>query len=433
MDKLEINEIKNKDINEKVIYKKLKTGLKVYYVPKRGYTKKYAIFSTNYGSVDNEFITLDEGEKIQVPEGIAHFLEHKLFEEPEVNIFKKFSTLGASVNAFTNFNQTSYLFSATDNFYKSLETLVKFVQSPHLTDENVEKEKGIIAQEIKMYQDNPNWRVMFNLLEGLYVNHPVKIDIAGTVESINTIDKETLYKSYNTFYNPSNMVLVVVGDLDFEKIIKTVEDSERKDLKRDASIQRIFPEEPKKINKKRIVQNMMAANTLFYMGFKDLDIGYLGNKKIKKDIATNIILDILFGESSKFYNKFYETGLIDSSFTAYYTGKETYGHSVVAGKSDDPDKLYSEIIKLINKPVEEILDRDSFIRIKRNHLGSFLMGLNSIEFIANNFTNMYFDDFLLINYLDLMEDINYEDIVERFKNHLKEEFLSLSIINPLEK
>lgn len=430
---MKTKEIENKGIKEKIIYKELETGLKVCYIPKKGYTKKYAIFSTNYGSVDNEFISIDDNKKTQVPEGIAHFLEHKLFEEAEVDIFEEFSTLGANVNAYTSFNQTSYLFSTTDKFYESLELLVKFVQNPYLTDENVEKEKGIIAQEIKMYEDNPRWRVMFNLLDAMYVNHPVKIDIAGTVESINTIDKEILYKSYNTFYNPSNMVLFVVGDLDFEEIIKTVENSERKDLKANKEIQRIFPEEPKELNKKRVVQNMLTGNTLFYMGFKDLDIGYLGRDKVKKDIITDIILEILFGESSKFYNKFYETGLIDSSFSAYYTGKETYGHSLIAGKSEEPDKLYEEIVKLINQPVDIILDEDAFIRIKKEHLGSFLMGLNSVEFIANNFTDLYFDEFMLIDYLDLMEEIKYTDITNRFNEHFKEELLSLSIINPLEK
>lgn len=428
---LNIKEIENKAIKEKVIFKELESGLKVYYIPKKGYTKKYAIFSTNYGSTDNEFISIEDNNRVKVPEGIAHFLEHKLFEEPEGDIFEKFSALGANVNAFTNFNQTSYLFSTTDLFYDSLELLVKFVQNPYLTDENVEKEKGIIAQEIKMYQDNPGWRVFFNVLDAMYVNHPVKIDIAGTVETINTIDKEALYKSYNTFYNPSNMVLFVVGDLDFEEIINVVENSERKDLNHKEEIQRIFPEEPKMVNKKKVVQEMMTANTLFYMGLKDSDVGYSGEEKVKRDTITNIILDILFGESSKFFNELYETGLVDNSFNAYYIGKETYGHTLISGQSNDPEKLYEEIVKLIEKPVETILDEESFIRIKKEHLGSFLMGLNSIEFIANNFTDFYFDDFLMINYLDLMERIQYEDIVNRFKEHFQEEFLSLSIINPL--
>ena len=204
-------EISNKKINEKLFYTETKNGLKLFFMPKKGYTKKHAIFSTDYGSIDNIFIPIKENKPCQVPEGIAHFLEHKLFEEPDSNIFEKFSKMGADVNAFTNFNQTSYLFTSTEYFYENLELLIKFVQNPYFTDENVEKEKGIIAQEIKMYEDSPNWRVFFNLLKAMYINHPVKIDIAGTVDSIQTINKELLYKSYNTFYHPSNMVLFIIG------------------------------------------------------------------------------------------------------------------------------------------------------------------------------------------------------------------------------
>ena len=221
----------NERLNEQVLFKELDSGLKIYFMPKPGFVKKYAVFSTNYGSIDNVFVPIGEDKPVEVPEGIAHFLEHKLFEEEEANIFDKFSKLGASVNASTSFNQTSYLFNTTDHFYQCLEILIRFVQSPYLTDENVEKEKGIIAQEIKMYDDNPAWRVFFNCLRAMYINHPIRIDIAGTVDSINTITKEMLYKSYNTFYHPSNMVLFVVGDLSFEEIIETVKIRKNMNLK----------------------------------------------------------------------------------------------------------------------------------------------------------------------------------------------------------
>ena len=181
---------KNEELNQKLYYKKSNKGLDVYFMPKKGFTKQYASFSTRYGSIDNKFVPLGEDEIIEVPEGIAHFLEHKLFEEPDINVFDKFSKLGSSANAFTSFTQTSYLFSSTEKFYENLRLLVKFVQNPYFTDENIQKEKGIIAQEIKMYEDDASWRVFFNALNALYHNHPVKIDIAGTVESIQEIDKD---------------------------------------------------------------------------------------------------------------------------------------------------------------------------------------------------------------------------------------------------
>ena len=198
---MDYKEIYNETIDEKIFNRESNNGLKIFFMPKKGYTKKYAVLSTDYGSIDNSFLPIGESEVIEVPEGIAHFLEHKLFEEKDRNIFESFSDIGAQVNAYTNFNQTSYLFYTTENFYEGLGLLIDFVQNPYLTDENVEKEKGIIAQEIMMYEDNANWRVYFNLLRAMYHNHPIRIDIAGTVESINTIDKEMLYKAYNTFYN----------------------------------------------------------------------------------------------------------------------------------------------------------------------------------------------------------------------------------------
>lgn len=420
----------NDRIKEKIICKELDSGLKVYFMPKPGFTKKYAIFSTNYGSIDNNFIPIGEDKSIIAPEGIAHFLEHKLFEEEESNIFDKFSKLGAYVNASTSFNQTSYLFYTTDFFYESLELLVEFVQSPYLTDENVEKEKGIISQEIRMYEDNPKWKVFFNCLKAMYIDHPVKIDIAGTVESINTINKESLLKSYNTFYHPSNMVLFVVGDLDFDKIIEVVKKVEKPFEKTINKTHRIFKDEPKRINQKNIEEKMMTSTPLFYMGFKDYQNGLTGEEALKKDLVTNMILDMLFTPSSIFYNDLYNEGLIDSSFGGYYTGKMTYGHSLVVGQSDSPETVYDRIVELIKKPSEEILNIENFERIKKKNLGSFLMGFDSVEFIANNFIDLYFDNFLLIDYLDVLEKITFEDIINRFKEHFTEENLVLSIIRP---
>ncbi len=423
----------NDNIKERVLFRETHNGLKVFFMPKEGYTKQYAIFSTNYGSVDNTFIPIGSKEEITVPEGIAHFLEHKLFEEPDQNIFDLFSEFGANVNAFTNFNQTSYLFNSTDNFYESLKLLVQFVQNPHFTDENVEKEKGIIGQEIKMYEDNPNWKVFFNCLETMYVNHPVKIDIAGTVDSISHINKELLNTCYNTFYNPANMVLFVIGDLDIHKIMETIEKSEKTIERRIENIQRKFPVEPKEVGLSPIVKHMETAVPLFYIGFKDYDLGLTGEKHVKKDSITNLILEMLFGKSSVFFNYLYDKGLIDNNFGSYYTGKENYGHSLIGGQSPDPEKVFEEIIGLINKPIDQILKEEDFNRIKSKNLGSFIMGFNSIEFIANNFVDMYFDDFNLLNYLNLIETIEFQELIQRFKEHFTEDNVVLSIIKPLQQ
>ena len=429
---LDIKIYESEQLKEKLYYKKMESGLKVFFIPKEGYTKQYAIFATDYGSIDNVFVPIGEKAPLEVPEGIAHFLEHKLFESPDNNLFDKFSKLGANVNAYTNFNQTAYLFSSTKNFYESLSLLIEFVQNPYITDENIDKEKGIIAQEINMYMDNPGWRVYFNCLKAMYNEHPVKIDIAGTVDSIQKINKELLYKCYNTFYNPTNMALFVIGDLSFEEILRVVEKSQKNNYDKVEEIKRIFPVEDKKINTKLIEENMMTSAPIFYMGFKDWENGLRGEKLIKKDLVTNIILEILFSSSSAFYNDLYEEGLINSSFGGFYTGKESYGHSLVVGESKEPKKVYERILRLINEPAETLLWEDDFNRIKNKAIGEFLMGLNSIEFIGNNFIDLYFSDFLLIDYLTLLESIEYKDILERYNRHFTEENVVLSIINPLE-
>lgn len=420
----------NDRIKEKILYEELESGLKVYFMPKPGFTKKYAIFSTNYGSIDNSFIPIGEDNPIIVPEGIAHFLEHKLFEEEESNIFDKFSQMGAYVNANTSFNQTNYLFYTTDHFYESLELLVKFVQSPYLTDENVEKEKGIIAQEIKMYEDNPKWRVFFNCLKAMYINHPIKIDIAGTVESINTITKDLLYKSYNTFYNPSNMVLFVVGDLSFDEVIETVKKSEKKFEKSEPIDNRIFPDEPNRVKQNLIEEKMFVSTPLFYLGFKDYQLGLVGEEAIKKDLVTNMILDLLFTPSSIFYNDLYNEGLIDNTFGAYFTGKKNYGHSLIVGQSEKPEAIQERIKDLINKPAEEVLKIEDFDRLKKKNLGGFLMGFNSVEFIANNFIDLYFDGFNLLDYLEVLEKLEFSDVLKRYKEHFTNDNIVLSIIRP---
>jgi predicted Zn-dependent peptidase len=267
----------------------------------------------------------------------------------------------------------------------------------------------------------------------MYINHTVRVDIAGTVESINTITKELLYKAYNTFYNPSNMVLFVIGDLSFDKIIEVVKNSEKKFEKTVDKIDRIYADEPKRINEKFIEEKMVTSTPLFYIGFKDFDLDLTGKDAIKKDLITNIILDLLFTPSSVFYNELYNEGLITSSFGAYFTGKKTYGHSLIVGESHKPQIVYERVLELINKRGEDVLKLEDFNRIQRKNLGNFLMSLNSVEYIANNFVDLYFDNFMILDYLDVMEEIGYQDILKRFEEHFTNDNIVLSIINPAKK
>lgn len=424
-----MKKIWNNNLDEGLIHLQLDNGINLYYYPKKGFTKKYAIFSTSFGSNHTRFIEKTNNKITKLPNGTAHFLEHKLFEDPDRNIFERFAKYGANVNAYTNFDQTSYLFSTSDNFYDSLSLLVEFVQNPYLTDENVEKEKGIIGQEIQMYRDNPRWRVYFNCLSAMYHNHPVKEDIAGTLESIREISKEDLLLAYDRFYHPSNMVLFVVGDLELGRVAEAVNKVSRSFPLGIGIPEKYYPEEPAALRKEFIEDHMSTSKPLFYIGYKDTDPVQSGKASVKKDIVTNMLLDVLLSESSEFYQELYSKGLIDTSFGAYYSGKSDYGQSMIVGQSDDPKEVYHLVGELMNNK-KSPLSNDAFLRAKKKEMGRFLMGLNSVEFIANNLTDLYFQGFYLMDYLDLLSETNYDDLLERFDRHFSNGESVLSVIWP---
>jgi predicted Zn-dependent peptidase len=412
-------------IQEKIISYDHKSGLKVFVIPKKGYNKVYATFATNYGSINNTFIAPGETEKTHVPDGIAHFLEHKLFEQEDGSVMDKFSKLGSEPNAYTSFTQTVYLFSCTDAFEENFSLLVDYVQHPYLTDENVEKEKGIIGQEINMYNDNADWRVFFNLLSAMYVNHPVKIDIAGTVESISRITKETLYKCYNTFYHPSNMIIVVVGDVEPEVVFKLV-DSGILARNNPGKIENIFPDEPQCHSKHRIEQKLAVAMPQFYMGIKD-NSGVTGYNLLKRKVSLEILLSMLMGRSSVLYNQLYNDGLINQSFGTDVSLEGSFGFSSWGGQSNDPVKV-SEIIKdAITKTGREGLDKKEFDRIKKAHEGRFIKSLNSPEAISHEFIPLYFKGANFFEHTKVYEELTIDDAEEVFRDHFSME-PALSII-----
>ncbi|HHW70709.1 MAG TPA: insulinase family protein [Clostridiales bacterium] len=425
------NVIKNDILHEIMYFKELKNGLEIYVLPKKGYSKQVAIYATKYGSNDISFIVPGEQKPTTVPCGIAHFLEHKLFEEEDGNIFDKYAKLGAHPNAFTNFNTTAYYFTCTDNFYESLDILVGFVGRPYFTDENVEKEKGIIKQEILMYEDDPNWKVFFNMLRALYKVHPVRNDIAGTVESIEEIDRELLYKCYNTFYHPSNMVLFVAGDVDKDRIFEIVEDKFDDSIKRQSEIKRIYPDEPRDVVKREIKQKMAVSRPLFAIGFKDtpLDIG--GKKLLKRIIVNDIIADMFIGPSSNLYTELYEEGLVDDSFSSGYEGEKGYGHIVMSGETSDVETLLKKIKEAIKNIDDNTFDEERFLQIKKKKIGQYIRSFNYIENIAYMFVNFFVKEANLFDYIEVVEDIKYTDIQDQIYNIFDEDVMVVSVIEPL--
>lgn len=428
---MELKFTKNKATGEELYYGTHSSGLEMYIIPKKGYSKTYAIFGTRYGSVDSEFVVPGETETTKVPDGIAHYLEHKMFDQPDgSNVFDKFSKYGGNANAFTSFNMTAYLFSATSNIEENLETLMDYVQSPYFTKESVEKEQGIIGQEIRMYDDDGKWRLFFNFLDCIYQNHPVKKDIAGTVESISHITPEYLYKCYNTFYNLSNMVIVVIGDIDPVKISKVIENGVKKNEPFSQEIKKIYPSEPDEISKPYAEQTLSVAKPLFMTGFKDVDNSLKGKELLKKSIEMNILLKMLFGKSSKLYKELYEKGLISNSFSFEYTFQTDYAYSSVDGESSEPKTVYNAIIDEIERIHRDGLSIESFERIKKVIWGEYIRMQNDVEDYAHTFIQMKLMGVDYFEFPEAYSEISFEDIQNRFKNHFVKERSVLSVINP---
>ncbi len=401
-------------LGEKFFAQKMDNGLTTYVLPKNNFNKIYALYSTRYGSIDSEFALPDTGEYFKMPEGIAHFLEHKMFEMEYGNVFDKFAELGTSTNAFTSYTNTTYLFSTTGSLKENLLLLLDFVETPYFIQDSVEKEKGIITQELRMYQDDPNWQVLLNLLRCLYHNHPVRDDIGGTVESINKIDSKILHKCYKTFYHPSNMILFVAGRVEPEEVFTLVRFKENsKDVRPQGEIKRIYPHEPLSIKDKSRRVTLDVAEPLFLMGFKDTDVGYEGYELLKKEICTDILLEMIFGRSSVHYERLYEKGLIDDRFGFSYDAQKDYSFCTIGGETRDPDRLHEELISSITQNTSEGPNLNDFNRIKKKHFGSFVKGFNSIEFIGTSFISYHHKGINIFDYLKALEETTLEDVKKR--------------------
>lgn len=415
-------------LDETVYGEELPNGLQVYVLRKEGFRKIYSTFTTKYGSIDNHF-RVEGREEFRVPDGIAHFLEHKMFEEPTGDVFAAFASKGASVNAYTSFDRTSYLFSATDNIRENLTTLINFVQNPYFTDENVEKEKGIIGQEIKMYQDHPDWRSYFGLIEAMYTRHPVHIDIAGTVESIAKITKETLYDCYRTFYHPSNMSLFVVGGVNPEEIINLVKENQAgKSFEPQGAIHRYFEAEPPEVKERRRTIHLPVSLPKCLFGFKEIHTRLDGNALLRKELATKLVLDALFSPSSEMYQKLYDEKLITDSFGHEYNIAEDYAFSVLGGDTPDPERMLERVREETDRLLERGLPEEALERSRRKKIGGFLRMLNSPEAIAGEFTKYRFKGSNLFDMLSVYETITLEEANARFREHVQWEQLAVSLV-----
>lgn len=398
------------NLNETVYQHTLENGLNVYMIPKNDFHKVFATFTTHYGSFDQRFISPKTGKKVNQPEGIAHFLEHKMFSMPDkTDAFETLSKFGVNANAYTNFDRTSYLFSGTKNIEGALNYLLDFVQTPYFTVKSVKKEQGIIAEELRMYSDYPNQRLFYGLLQNLYQKHPIHVEIGGTVESIYKITAKKLYDAYETFYHPSNMEVVLVGNFDPEAMLQLIIDNQsKKGYTYQEPIKRFMPKEPKAIVKSHDEVEMPVVMPKLGLGVKLSPAS--GKEALKKDIALAILMDMYFANSTKNYQTLLQSRLINESFE--YTSIEEENAFTMAffGDTIDPNQLKDRLIKMILGLKRKKHDVEVFERQKKSTLGSFIMSLNSLESISMGFTNYLANGISMFEVPEIIESITIDDI-----------------------
>lgn len=398
-------------IDETLYETVLDNGMQLFIIPKKGFQKSYVTMTTKYGSIHNDFVTHD-GRVVHMPKGIAHFLEHKMFEKEDGDMFNAFSKYGSSANAFTSYDRTSYLFTTVESLKENIKLLVDMLQNPYFTKESVEKEVGIIAEEIKMYQDQPNYKLYYQTLKAMYQTHPVRVDIAGTVESIAQITDETLYECYKTFYHPNNMVMFIVGNVDpnemttyINTIIKPFGPFHPVD---------ILPfEEPDSVATPVIAAEDNVQMDKLMLGIKTNNFKSADNL-ILTELKMLFALDLLFGEQTDFYQSLMKDQLIDDSFGFNFTIEPTFSHMFIAGASNDSDQLKQLLISQLYN-FDALNDQNSFDLIVRQTIGEYVSSMNSPEYIANQFTRYYFNDVILFDLLPLLEALTLEECIATYK------------------
>ena len=423
-----VNKKESKSLRE--CYYKMchKSGLNVYVFPKK-LTVSYALFGTKYGSVDNSFQFGESDKILSVPNGIAHYLEHRMFTQRDgSDITERFSEYGADANAYTSFNKTVYLFSCTENFDKSLGALLDFVTQPYFTQELVEKERGIIIEEIKMGEDNPYDRCFFGLLEAMYQNNSVRINIAGTQESVSHITADMLNECYRAFYNPSNMALVVCGDVTPEQVMFIVEQHIPSSFV-SVETKRIYEHEPKEVFKKIHESYMPVAKPIFIIGIKDFEIGD-AQQRMAREAAMQILCEMLFSRSGRLYNELFESDMISPELSYGYSISERYAFVNIGGEANEPMEVLARIRKYIAEKQKQGLSYDEFERCKRVILSEYIKDFDSTEEIANNMIDFIFDGGDIFDCFEELQKVTFESVEHLLQTAFDEEFFSISIIRP---
>lgn len=415
-------------LGEKVYRGQLDSGLTCIFIPKPGFKRKFAVFATPYGAIHRS-VDID-GKEFSTPAGIAHFLEHKMFENPKDSIENRFASYGASVNAYTTHTMTAYLFSTAENFYDCLDLLLNFVQKPAFTDEGVVSERSIIAQEIKMYNDQPNWAVYLGAMKGMYKDHPVAEDIAGKVEDLDDIDYQLLKKCHEIFYHPSRMVLVIAGDLDVKELYDFVGKNQGK--KKFESLPKVtdkLPESGQEIGNPTQTAGMEVSRPMLCLGVKD-QATETWQQAVHRETVASLFLEIFIGKNSPFYNRLYDEGVIDNTFGVEYTSTPWYSHFIFGGESDNPERLAHELLTELKRLQECGISQQQYEVNLSKLMGLFIMDLNGLESTVMAYATDWFQE---SEYLERFEDVSKlsKQDVEEFINSLDLEKTCLSVVNPL--
>ena len=422
----DIREVKSERLGESYFEIDHPSGLKILVYPKKNYAATYAVFGTRYGSIDTEFRLNGEEKFTCVPEGIAHFLEHKLFESEDLDAFERYAKTGASANAYTSFDKTCYLFSCTGKFQESLEILLDFVTHPYFTEKTVQKEQGIIGQEIQMCRDEAGWEALFSLLRAMYKTHPVRIDIAGTVESIAEITPELLYKCYETFYNFSNMVLCVAGNVTPDEVL-SVADRLLKPQK-PIRIERKFHREPREVAETYTEESLSVAFPIFSLGFKEAV--ETPERSLREILISDIILEAVAGKTSAFYSELLEAGLINTSFESEYFCGYGYAAWIFTGESPDGREVQKRITARVRALQESGISKADFERIRKKLYGRSIMQFNDIDGIANAMVSAYFCKEGLFDETEILQSLTLDEVNARLRTALQTDCASLSVIKP---
>ena len=418
-------EIRNNILNESYQLIETDSGLKIAVYNMPGYNAVHAVFATNFGSVDRSFVM--NGKRYDIPAGVAHFLEHKMFENEDGDAFEKYAKTGANANAFTGFDKTCYIFTATENVDESLDILLSFVTTPYFTPQTVEKEQGIIGQEIKMYDDSANWRLLFGVLEGLFINHTIRDDIAGTVESISHITADMLYDCAKAFYSPSQMFLAVAGNITADRVLAACDRAGFKYEK--LEVERLKTEEPDEINYTEKSINMPVSVPMVAVGFKEKMSSPV---TLKEEIAGEIIMDILTGPTSRLFTQLYDRNIVNGTFEGEILSGDDYYATVISGETRQPEILLGEIQDAIARLKETGISEDDFITSKNAMYGSMIMDFESVEEVATNAAAAHFKGRTVYTALEQLSALTLEEVNCQLQNMFRQDKKTVFTVMPLE-